>query len=192
MKPSERRALEAEKRAQKEVEAKERSFQKDNPNDESQSAKREGFFSKHVRIITFAICVVLILTVLGPWSIDRLVTKHRESIFGSDMDNKEDITPSDIIALAELGDTLTWNDLKDFNYNDLSQDYLDEVTNKKRTEYRREYAVDGMLVVRVIGNSTSGRPASVQLLYYGKDAEVMNEIRGKDVTDFLTRHGYLK
>lgn len=193
MKPSERRALEAEKRAQKEVEAKERSLQSDcGSADDGNSEKREGFFSKHVRIITFAICVVLILTVLGPWSIDRLVTKHRESIFGSDMSNKEDITPNDIVALARLGETLTWNDLNDFNYNDLSQDYLDEVTNKKRTEYRREYAVDGMLVVRVIGNSTSGRPASVQLLYYGKDAEVMNEIRGKDVTDFLTRHGYLK
>lgn len=193
MKPSERRALEAEKRAQREAEVKERSLQSDcGSADDGNSEKREGFFSKHVRIITFAICVVLILTVLGPWSIDRLVTKHRESIFGSDMSNKEDITPNDIVALARLGETLTWNDLNDFNYNDLSQDYLDEVTNKKRTEYRREYAVDGMLVVRVIGNSLSGRPASVQLLYYGKDAEVMNEIRGKDVTDFLTRHGYLK
>ena len=193
MKPSERRALEAEKRAQKEVETKERSLQSDYGSaDDGNSEKCEGFFSRHVRIITFAICVVLILTVLGPWSIDRLVTKHRESIFGSDMSNKEDITPNDIVALAQLGETLTWKNFNDFNYNDLSQDYLDEVTNKKRTEYRREYAVDGMLVVRVIGNSTSGRPTSVQLLYYGKDAEVMNEIRGKDVTDFLTRHGYLQ
>ena len=194
MKPSERRALQAEKQAQRESlqtekELRNRSSAHD---DASSDEKKEGFFSRNVRIITFSICVVLILTVLGPWSIDRLVLKHRESIFGSDISDKQDITAKDIVSLAERGDTLTWSDLDKFNYNDLSYDYRDPTTNKKKTEYQREYSVDGMLTVKVIGSSLNGRPASVQLIYYGKDAEVIKDMRGADVVDFLTRHGYLK
>ena len=194
MKPSERRALQAEKQAQKESEQKEKELQSRSVgyDDGSDNGKRESFFSRHVRIITFSICVVLILTVLGPWSIDRLVSKQRESIFGSDMSDKQDITARDIVSLAERGDALTWSDFNKFNYNDLSYDYRDSATNKKKTEYQREYSVDGMLTVKVIGSSLSGRPSSVQLIYYGKDAEVIKEMRGANVVDFLTRHGYLK
>ena len=193
MKPSERRALEAEKQAQREVEQKEKELRDGNTvYDDVDDGKKEGFFSRNIRIITFSICVVLILTVLGPWSVDMLVSKHRESIFGSDMSDKQDITARDIVSLAERGDALTWSDFNKFNYNDLSYDYRDSATNKKKTEYQREYSVDGMLTVKVIGSSLSGRPSSVQLIYYGRDAEVIKEMRGADVVDFLTRHGYLK
>ena len=194
MKPSERRALQAEKQAQRESLQTENELQRERVgyDKESNDEKKEGFFSKHVRIITFSICIVLILTVLGPWSIDRLVSKQRESIFGSKTKDKQDITAQDIVSLAELGDSLTWSNFDKYNYTDQTRDIYDEVTGKKRTEYQREYAVDAMLTVKVIGSSKKGRPSRVQIIYYGKDAEIIEEIRGKDLTEFLTRHGYLK
>ena len=198
MKPSERRALEAEKRAQREAETREKEIQKgtsewkkdDLSNEES--PKKEGFFQSHVRIITFSICVVLILTVFGPWAVDRLVDKHRQSIFGTSTENKQDISVKDVIYLAALDDTLTWSDFEKYNYKDLSYEYRDENTKKTKVEYQREYSVDGLLTVKVIGSSLNGRPAIVQLVYYGRDAEILSEIRGEDLTEFLARHGYLK
>ena len=196
MKPSERRALQAEKQAQRESLQTEKELPHDRVRYDKESndgnENKEGFFSKHVRVITFSICIVLILTVLGPWSIDRLVSKQRESIFGSKTKNKQDITAQNIISLAELGDSLTWSNFDKYNYTDQTRDIYDEVTGKKRTEYQREYAVDAMLTVKVIGSSLKGRPTRVQIIYYGKDAEIIEEIRGKDLTEFLTRHGYLK
>ena len=193
MKPSERRALQAEKQAQREAEQNEKEIRSGSCEcDEADAEKKESFFSRNVRVITFSICVVLILTVLGPWSVDRLVSKHRESIFGSETKNKQDLTAQDIVYLAGLGDSLTWSSFDKYNYTDQTRTIHDEVTGKKRTEYQREYAVDAMLTVKVIGSSSKGRPARVQMIYYGKDAEIIEEIRGKNVTEFLTQHGYLK
>ena len=197
MKPSERRALEAEKRAQKDAEQRESELLKgssrwDSADTDDSKPRKESFFQNHVKLITFAICAVLILTVLGPWGVDRLVSKHRESIFGKEIDGKKDITVSEIVALANKGVALTWNDFEKYNYTDLSYEYRDDVTNKTRVEYQREYSVDGSLVVKVIGSSLKGSPSFVQLIYYGRDAEVINEIRGEDITDFLIRHGYIK
>ena len=197
MKPSERRALEAEKRAQKEAEQRESELLKgsskwDKNEVEDDKPRKESFFQNHVKLITFIICATLILTVLGPWGVDRLVSKHRESIFGKDVSGKKDITVSDIVALANKGEALTWNDFGRYNYTDLSYEYRDDITKKTKTEYQREYSVDGSLVVKVIGSSLNGSPAYVQLIYYGRDAEVINEIRGEDLTDFLIRHGYIK
>ena len=194
MKPSERRALQAEKQAQSEAQQKEKELQSRSASydDTSSDEKKEGFFSRNVRVITFSICVVLILTVFGPWSVDRLVSKHRESIFGAETKGKQDITAQDIVYLAGLGDSLTWSSFDKYNYTNQTRTIHDEITNRKRTEYQREYAVDAMLTVKVIGSSSKGRPTSVQLVYYGVDAEFIEEIRGYDVIDFLTRHGYLK
>ena len=197
MKPSERRALEAEKRAQKEAEQRERELLKgsskwDSVDTDDGKPRKESFFQNHVKLITFVICATLILTVLGPWGVDRLVSKHRESIFGKEVSNKKNITVTDIIALANKGDMLTWSDFEKYNYTDQTRVIHDEITDKKRTEYQREYSVDGSLFVKVIGSSPNGRPTCVQLNYYGVGAEVISEIRGEDLTDFLTRHGYLK
>ena len=195
MKPSEGRAIEAERAAQSEAEAKEKAILKGDSasghTSDGEVPTREGFFSKNVRIITFAICAVLILTVLGPWSVDRLVEKQRESIFGSSKTNKENITVSDIIYLADLGDALAWSDFDKFNYTDFSYDYRDEATNKKKTEYIREYSVDGVLTVKVIGSSMKGSPACVQLICY-REGAIIEDIRGADVRGFLTEYGYIK
>ena len=70
MKPSERRALEAEKRAQKEAEQRERELLKgsskwDSVDTDDGKPRKESFFQNHVKLITFVICATLILTVLG-------------------------------------------------------------------------------------------------------------------------------
>jgi hypothetical protein len=196
MKPSERRALEAEKRAQKDAEQRESELLKgsskwDSADTDDSKPRKESFFQNHVKLITFAICAVLILTVLGPWGVDRLVSKHRESIFGKEIDGKKDITVPEIVALANKGEALTWNDFEKYNFKDYSNEYREEKTNKKIIQYERDYHVDEMLYVKVIGHSINGRPDCVRLIYALK-GDMILEIRGEDITDFLIRHGYIK
>lgn len=193
MKPSERRALDAEKRAQREAEAREKEIVdgKSRKND-GDKPRREGFAQSHVRIITFVICMLILIPVCL-FGVDTLVAKHRESIFGISVTNKKNITVEEIISLANIGETLTWKDFDDYNYVDRSKEYLDENSKKKVTEYEREYMVDEFLVVKVTGLSLSGKPDTVKIFCYSKECVgYMVEIRGANVREFLVEHGYLK
>lgn len=228
MKPSERRALEAEKRAQKEAEARERELQKKTSktkkyseynaelghNNEVESERvdtnaeyrklpeeeievkgdgyhREGFFGSHIRLITFIITLTLVLTVLGPWGIDKLVSIKRNDYDGKDVTDKKNMTVAELIEIADKGVNLRWSDLDGFNYTDLSYNYKDEKTKKKATYYIRDYAVGEGLVLKVQGYSVSGAPGYAQLYLYKDDgSEYLPDIRTDDVEAFLKSNGY--
>ncbi len=193
MKPSERRALEEEKRAQREAVAREAELEKashinDNGNtlrraessysDEEQKDDgyhRESFFSSHVRLITFIICMALILTVLGPWGIDMLVQQRRTEIFGEEVENKKNISADAVILLSDMGYDMTWDSLAAFSYTDFS-------TNDS---FIREYEVaDTGLVLRVGGKTLKGSPEYVRLINY-RSGEFIEDIRKEGVRDFI-------
>ena len=131
MKPSERRALEAEKRAQREAEARERELteektekaQKEQPSaeesettpdikaDEKPYRRKEGFFQSHIRLITFIITATLILTVFGPLGVDMLVAAKNDKI----VNNKEDISIETVYKIYDLYDSVQWGSFKNFN-----------------------------------------------------------------------------
>lgn len=226
MKPSERRALEAEKRAQKEAEARERELAKqakkdkkiglsaEESNDAQESERvdvnapyqklpeeeievkgdgyhREGFFGSHIRLITFIITFTLVLTVLGPWGIDKLVSMKRNDYEGKDVTDKNNMTVQDLLIIADKGANMRWSDLDAFNYTDLSYNYKDEKTKKKGTYYIREYVISEELVLKVQGYSLIGAPGYAQLYFYRDEgSQVMKDIRTESVSDFLTKYGY--
>ena len=125
MKPSEKRALEAEKRAQREAAERERELEReaakakkedDLPNidtepdaidnteqvtpDESTTGykRKEGFIQSHIRLITFIVTSALVLFVLGPLGIDMLVASKNNKI----VNNKEDISIETVYKIYDL------------------------------------------------------------------------------------------
>ena len=236
MKPSEKRALDAEKRAQREaeqreklLEAKSRRQERDGspaapsteermntnaaykklPEEEIKVSgdgyHREGFFSRHVKLITFIICLTLILTVIGPWGVDRLVDKGREEVFGKEVDAKSYLSVNSVILLADLGESLTWDHLQNFHYVDYSYE-KDGVTT-----HIREYDIEGTNLVLRVGGTEEGTiteygspgtgivlfrdydlslppsPEYVRLIDYSS-GDYVDDIRKEDISAFLSQH----
>ncbi|MBP3375330.1 MAG: hypothetical protein J6L83_01030 [Clostridia bacterium] len=194
MKPSERRALEAEKRAQREAEARERELtaekkedtQKDQPlaeegdgapeikADEKPYRRKEGFFQSHIRLITFIITATLILTVFGPLGVDMLVAAKNDKI----VNNKEDISIETVYKIYDLYDSVHWGSFKNFNYTD----YSDKVEGN--LVYEREYPVkDSRLVVKAGGSSMSDKPEYIYLIDY-RDG-ILIDLKKEDPRDYV-------
>ena len=208
LKPSERRALEAEKRAQREAAEREkylekRSSKKEDPTKEAQETERvnmnasyvkppeeeievkgdgyhrESFFGRNVKLITFIICMALILTVLGPWGIDMLVEKSRAQFVDKQINNKIALTVSGLELLADMGKSLTWDDLANLNCT-VFEDSKDIV---------KEYPIEGTyLTLRVEGTSSSQYPEIVRLIHYDS-GEYVNDIRTQSIDSLLAKFG---
>ena len=169
MKPSEKRALEAEKRAKKEAETVEieekkteapKNYTDGTLRDERKSTgykRREGFFQSHIRLITFIITTALVVFVLGPLGIDTLVASKNDKI----VNNKEDISIETVYKIYDLYDSVHWGSFKNFNYTDYS-DSIDGVT-----VYEREYPIsNSRLVLKAGGSSLSDKPEYIYLIDY--------------------------
>ena len=184
MKPSEKRALEAEKRAQREAAERERELEReaakvkkeddlpnidtepdaiDNteqvPPDESTTGykRKEGFIQSHIRLITFIVTSALVLFVLGPLGIDMLVASKNNKI----VNNKEDMSIETVYKIYDLYDSIHWGSFKNFNYTDYS-DKVDGIL-----VYEREYPVkNSRLVVKAGGSSMSDSPEYIYLIDY--------------------------
>lgn len=239
MKPSERRALEAEKRAQKEAEQREKLLEAKSKRQEKASSytagsatppreerinsdaqykklpeeeikvsgdgyHRESFFSRHVKLITFIICMTLILTVIGPWGVDRLVDKGREEVFGQEVVDRNDLSVEGVKLLANMGETITWDSFSKLNYVDYSFE-----KNGVNTQIR-EYPIEGTSLVLRVGGTEIGTmteytvlgtnivlfrksnlklpetPEYVRLIDYAS-GEYVNDIRKDDVAVFLSK-----
>jgi hypothetical protein len=212
LKPSERRALEAEKRAMREAADREREHEErakkaerkrsasgadgeqlnanadfyklpeENIEVKGDGHHREGFFQSHVRLITFIITVTLLLTVIGPWGIDKLVDATREEILGKDVENKTNLTLSAVVLLSDMGYDMGWSSLEKFNYTDYSFE------KEGKTTYLREYEIEGTsLVLRVGGPSLTSSPDYVRLIDYF-NGESVDDIRKESITAFIEKY----
>ena len=223
MRPSERRALEAEKRAEKEALEREKALEKqandahrhsrsevgteskaedrsERINTDAEYLKipkgdievkgdgyhREGFFGSHVRLITFIITLTLVLTVLGPWGIDMLVSRSRETWAGGNIEDGILMDTDRVIALSEMGYTMTWKNLEGYSCEDSSY------TKQGKTTYNRKYNIEesDMLCLEVISSKDTGSPDIVRLIDYESGEYI--DIRQESARDFLERLGYIE
>ena len=194
MKPSERRALQEAKRAQKIVELNEKESTTDNgapeeptyeyKNDASatkENAKpykrREGFFQSNVRLITFIIAGALVLFVLGPLGIDMLIASRNAQT----VSNKQDISINAVCAIYDKGGNITWDYFDNYNYTDYS-----DKSNGVRT---REYPIkDSRLVLRVQGDADSNHFVYARLIDYtgnGDGVDQYIDVLIEDPRDFF-------
>ncbi len=189
MKPSEKRALKAEKLAQAEKEAFEgndsahkmtenfsdvKATEEHGENTDNVSYKRrEGFFQSHVRLITFLITGTLVFVAFC-FGIDGYVKKLNDNIVHS----VQDIDMQSVFSVYDNAEVIEWKNFKNFNY----EDHGYETENGKY--YVREYPIsDSRLVLKVGGPAIRNRPEYVQLIDYrtGQYINVFNE----DPRDFI-------
>ncbi len=188
MKPSERRALKAERQSSelKKADLKPQAEQisaddgkiSDGCTDEGTGYKRkEGFFQSHIRLITFIITASLILTVFGPLGIDMIIRNQRGEI----VDDKQDISLDAVLSIYDNRDRIQWGNLKNFNYADYSYD-------SKTGKYNvREYPVDGTrLTLKVGGSNMSNVPDYIYLMDY--ETEEYVNILKQDPREFIRNH----
>ena len=200
MKPSEKRALEAEKRAQREAAERERELEREtwrsenedkreadaengNPEStelifsqerEARYQRKEGFIQSHVRLITFIITAALVLFVLGPLGIDMLVASKNDKI----VKNKEDISIETVYKIYDLYDGVHWGSFKNFNYTD----YSDKVEGV--LIYEREYPVkDSRLVVKAGGSSMKDSPEYIYLIDYRNGVRI--DLKKEDPRNYV-------
>lgn len=203
MKPSERRAMQAEKHAQREAEARERELEgmarnKEDgipKNDEATNSapdaqgeraqnsnstpykRKEGFVQSHVRLITFIITSLVVLFVLGPLGVDMLVAKRNQAT----VQNKEDITIEMVCRIYDSYKSIDWDSFDDYNYDDHSD---------RKEGYliiEREYPVkDTALVVKAGGSSRYQKPEYIYLIDY-KTGNIVN-LAKEDPREYIKSH----
>ena len=152
MKPSEKRALEAEKRRMAEERAAVEKQKQDAPSTVTDTPqcgedapprkpykRKEGFIQSHIRLITFIITATLVLTILGPLGIDMLVAAKKDKV----VNNKKDITLEQVYVVADNYGSVTWQTFNDFNYTDRSHD--------DGKYQKREYPIKDTGFVLVVG-----------------------------------------
>lgn len=175
MRPSERRALAAEKAVKKKstecaLGSEETAENSENGYASARKVRKEGFVQSHIRLITFVVCMALMLTVLGPWGIDRYIESGRNG--NRVVDNKVDIDMESVYSISQSSGAVALNSLDGYNYEDLSY----ETSSGKY--YIREYPIDGSaLKLKVGALSLSDRPDYLYLIDYrsGKYANIMEE-----------------
>lgn len=132
--------------------------------------KPEGFASRNVKVITFAVCIAVFLLLFGPVNIFYLSRmSHVEKVGSAKM------TESDIRRLSALGEKLTMSDLKrfegSFSENDRSAIYTVQF------DHYLLYAVEDTETGRIV----------VCLLTDASTEESVNVLSG-DVSAFLDGH----
>lgn len=187
MKPSEKRALEAEKRRIAEERAASEIQKQDAPStvtDTPQGSydakpykpykRKEGFFQSHIRLITFIITATLVLTVLGPLGIDMLVAAKKDKV----VNNKKDIDITTVYLIYDNAEVIEWKNFRNFNYTDYSYD-------AKNGEYFvREYPIsNSRLILKVGGSSLNPQPDYVYLIDY-RSGEYIDVLKD-DPRDFV-------
>ncbi len=162
MKPSEKRALEAEKKRLREeknsmdVAAHESTDRSPEGSDGKVYRRRESFFSNHVKLITFLIVGSIVL--LGfAFGIDMYVISKK----GKSVTNLEDMTMNTVYAIHDNADNMKWRHFKKYNYNDYSFE------SKEGKYIVREYPIaDSRLVLKVGGSSVNTTLDYAQLIDY--------------------------
>ena len=187
MKPSEKRAFEAEKRRMAEERAAVEKQKQDAPSTVTDTPqcgedapprkpykRKEGFIQSHIRLITFIITAALVLTILGPLGIDMLVAAKKDKV----VNNKKDIDITTVYSIYDNADVIEWKNFRNFNYTDFSYDA------KNGEYYVREYPIsNSSLVLKVGGSSLNTQPDYIYLIDY-RSGEYINVLK-EDPRDFV-------
>lgn len=204
MKPSEKRALLEKKCQEREAEALRREseclqVQEDDlvPSVDAQTEKDvvfekevkpkktrrhlEGFFSRHVMIITAVIASLVLFggVVFGIDALVKFVDENKTVV----VDDRIDIDIESVYILHDNFYSAQWRHLEEFNYEDFSY------TKKDGKYIIREYPVDGStLVLKVGGPEKSATPDFMYLIDY--DNKLRIDISIDDPRYFVEQYGY--
>lgn len=211
MKPSERRALEAEKRARQAAEWREKELEKAAKKEAKKEGRvyqppkeptdtervdtnapytklpeeeidvkgdgyhRESFWSNHVHLIAFIVSTVVVLFVIGPLGYDIYLNVSDYLEGKGDIEGKL-MTESELLALADKGESLTWRELEAYEHTTMSGGEVIEI-----------YIDDLDLTLRAIRTDKNAKPDIVTLIHYGNGTRVedIRFTKREDIESFI-------
>ena len=180
MKPSERRALKAQKEQTPEMEQsanQDVTVSEGNEETSGGYVRKEGFFQSHVRLITFIITVIVVIGVLSPFGVDMLVSSLKDKA----ETDKKDISLEAVCYISDNPGEITWSSFDGFNYTDYSRD--------DGKYFVREYPIkNSELVLKVGGLKMSGNPDYIYLISYttGEHINILKEDARAFIAKFQT------
>ncbi len=138
------------------------------------AGKTETFGSRHVKLITFLVCLGIFLAVFGPFSVFRIVRAVEESKQNAADAGKKTMTMQTVRGLSLQGNDVTWKLLDDFAYENRST----------KKFHLRVYTLEDGYEVWAGGEPDSKKPSYLYLV----DGENGNrlEIRNGDIDAFLS------
>ena len=98
------------------------------------AGQTETLFTANVKLITFIICMVVLLATIGPWSIVRIVRWYQEY----EQEQTEVLVPrTQLDALIARGEKLNWGDFDGYTYQVVADDsvYICKYTGENESFY---------------------------------------------------------
>lgn len=77
------------------------------------AGQTETFWSANAKLITFIVCMAVLLATIGPWSVFQIVKWYEAR---EEQQNEVFITRAQLDVLIERGSRLNWADLDGFTY----------------------------------------------------------------------------
>ena len=94
----------------------------------------ETFFTANVKLITFIVCMVVLLALIGPWSIVRIVRWYQSY---QTEQTEVLITSAQLDAMVAKGEQLNWVDFDGYTYEVVADDavYICKYTGENEDFY---------------------------------------------------------
>ena len=140
MKPSERRAMMAERERRETEREQSPKVEPERELRQDAGGKKEGFFAKHARLIAFIVTALVVFTVFSPFAVDMFIEWQSNR---NVVNNKKDITLEQVYVVADNYGSVTWQTFNDFNYTNRSHD--------DGKYQKREYPIKDTGFVLVVG-----------------------------------------
>lgn len=130
---------------------------------EDTAGKTENFWTRNVRLITFLICMAVLLAVAGPWSIHRIAQWVAEVRAEQ---NEVLIPEQEVALLVERGAKLSWQDFEGYTAKVLIE----------KDMYMCQYDVEGGNYYFWVTSEAKGRPIDSVLL-----VDVQNDYSEREI-----------
>ena len=128
----------------------------DSAQEQDTAGKTENFFTRHVKLLTFLVCMVLFFVFFGPWNIQRFVEWKKEQ------DALENRMPEAYIEhLIDIGSELQWSDFSHYQYKVIAEGYA----------YIREYHTDEDRYLLLVSAAGEGKKLDSVILMRNSDGE---------------------
>ena len=131
------------------------------------AGQTETFWTANVKLITFIVCMAVLLATIGPWSVFQIVKWYeaREA-----EQNEVPVTQEQLDALVAKGDRLSWVDFDGFTYEVIAEDIA----------YIRKYPGENDRFYLLVTSSGSTAPIESVLLVDVENGHEQTELKAQE------------
>ncbi len=131
------------------------------------AGQTETFWSANAKLITFIVCMVVLLATIGPWSVFHIVKWYEAR---EEEQNEVLITQEQLDALIAKGSALNWVDFDGYSYEVVAEDIA----------YIRRYEGENGSFYLMVTASGPTNPVESVLLVDVENGHTQTELKAQD------------